>query len=316
MSVDTSTISTDAPVPSPCKDDTADLILRSSDGVDFRAHKFILSAASTFFEGLLSVPQPPSTSTSTEEIGIVPFDLEHLPLSYLIRLCYPDPADTAGIDSLSAIESVLRAAHKYDLSVVTARLETVYLCIGRKQIEEEPAKAFVTACQYRWSAVARLAADSCLMLRMDDLIKKISETDIHCEASDLQQLYRYHLGCRESIRAACEKPCKWEPHHGNTLEMEGHARSTHILLGLFKAFDVAYSGAIRALGVESADCAPMEFIHTIGINISTKPVDHIDCWRCRVDLKDSILSLIQDGLKEDILQNFNRETKLTFSWDR
>ncbi|KAJ8488947.1 hypothetical protein ONZ45_g13769 [Pleurotus djamor] len=310
MSVDTSTISPDAPTPSPCKDETADLILRSSDGVDFRTHKFILSAASTFFEGLLSVPQPPSTST--EEIVVVPFDLEHLPLNYLIRLCYPVPADTAGIDSLSCIESVLRAAHKYDMSVVTARLETVYLHIGLKQIEEDPGKAFVIACQYKWGVAARLAAQSSLKFSMDDLIKKLATVVICCDANDLQQLYMYHFRCRNAIRLACETP---RPVFPSSQKFSAHTRTEHIVLG-DKAFDVAYTEIIHALGTQGTEGAPMRFINTLGLNVSRIPVESFNCTYCRKNLADCLVAgkLIQEAFEAQVLESF-RAIKLTFSWD-
>ncbi|KZP05265.1 hypothetical protein FIBSPDRAFT_680381, partial [Athelia psychrophila] len=39
-------------------DHKADVILRSSNNVDFRCYKVLLSFASTFFDGMFSLPQP------------------------------------------------------------------------------------------------------------------------------------------------------------------------------------------------------------------------------------------------------------------
>ena len=60
---------------------TADVILRSSDDVDFRVHKVILAEASPVFEGMFSIPQPPaetppmapSDTPPVNGLAVVPF---------------------------------------------------------------------------------------------------------------------------------------------------------------------------------------------------------------------------------------------------
>ncbi|OBZ74922.1 hypothetical protein A0H81_05181 [Grifola frondosa] len=47
-----------APASSPFDRADADIILRSSDGVDFRAHKTLLALSSPLFDGMFNVPQP------------------------------------------------------------------------------------------------------------------------------------------------------------------------------------------------------------------------------------------------------------------
>ncbi|OJT03115.1 hypothetical protein TRAPUB_6303 [Trametes pubescens] len=43
--------------------DDADLILRSSDNIDFHVHRIILTLASPVFAGMFTTPQPPDTNS-------------------------------------------------------------------------------------------------------------------------------------------------------------------------------------------------------------------------------------------------------------
>ena len=66
------------------------LILRSSDLVDFRVHKPVLAMASPFFKDLLSLPQP----SDAESVGGIPvvrlFEHSEL-LNCLVSMLYPVP---------------------------------------------------------------------------------------------------------------------------------------------------------------------------------------------------------------------------------
>lgn len=58
-------------------DTKADVILRSSDGIDFRMFKVLLSFASPFFEGMFDLPQPTNPSNLDDTKDGLP--LIHLP---------------------------------------------------------------------------------------------------------------------------------------------------------------------------------------------------------------------------------------------
>jgi hypothetical protein len=68
----------------------ANLIIRSSDLVNFRVHKPVLAIASPFFEDLLSLPQP-SDSESVEGIPVVQLSEDSELLNSLISMLYPVP---------------------------------------------------------------------------------------------------------------------------------------------------------------------------------------------------------------------------------
>jgi hypothetical protein len=68
----------------------ANLIIRSSDLVDFRVHKSVLAMASPFFEDLLSLPQP-SDSEIVDGLPVVQFSESSELLSSLLSILYPVP---------------------------------------------------------------------------------------------------------------------------------------------------------------------------------------------------------------------------------
>ena len=54
--------------PAPFDDHAADLILRSSDDVDFRVHRLVLILASSTLQSLFTIPQPTSAAPDSSEM--------------------------------------------------------------------------------------------------------------------------------------------------------------------------------------------------------------------------------------------------------
>jgi hypothetical protein len=68
----------------------ANLIIRSSDNVDFRAHKPVLAMASPVFRDLLSLPQPPG-GESVDGLPVVQLSEGSELLNSLVSMLYPVP---------------------------------------------------------------------------------------------------------------------------------------------------------------------------------------------------------------------------------
>ena len=66
----------------------ANLIIQSSDFVNFRVHKSVLAMASPFFKELLSLPQP-SDSESVDGIPVVQLPESSELLNSLLSMLYP-----------------------------------------------------------------------------------------------------------------------------------------------------------------------------------------------------------------------------------
>jgi BTB/POZ domain len=66
----------------------ANLVIRSSDFVNFKVHKLVLAVASPFFKDLLSLPQPPD-SESVDGLPVVQLSEDSDLLSTLVSMLYP-----------------------------------------------------------------------------------------------------------------------------------------------------------------------------------------------------------------------------------
>lgn len=97
----------------------ADIILRSSDDVDFRAHKLILSMASPVFESMFPFPHPAASAEDNQDgLPIVRLAEKCRTLDSLLRICYPTPDPE--LDDFEDIAAVLGAAKKYDMEAGSA----------------------------------------------------------------------------------------------------------------------------------------------------------------------------------------------------
>jgi BTB/POZ domain len=74
--------------PEPFDVPDANLIIRSSDFVDFRVHKSVLVMTSPFFKDLLSLPQP-SDSETVDGLPVVQLSESSELLNSLVSMLYP-----------------------------------------------------------------------------------------------------------------------------------------------------------------------------------------------------------------------------------
>lgn len=138
---------------------SADLVLRSAENVDFRVHRAVLVMASTVFEGMSGLPQPPSDDTK-QELPFVQLNESTRTLDVLLQMIYPDkhPKDIA----FAEVHKVLKAADKYDMHAVVARLGD--LLRQTRYARNYPFEVFALACQYNLGDdLVRQAAEESLL---------------------------------------------------------------------------------------------------------------------------------------------------------
>ncbi|KAF8502681.1 hypothetical protein F5888DRAFT_1800220 [Russula emetica] len=93
----------------------ADIILRSSDLVDFHIHRSVLVASSPFFRDMLSLPQPQNDAVP-EALPMVHLTEDAETLNSLISMLYPVAPEIPFHDD--DILTLLAAATKYDMDAV------------------------------------------------------------------------------------------------------------------------------------------------------------------------------------------------------
>jgi hypothetical protein len=97
----------------------ASIILRSSDQVNFRAHKSVLAMSSTLFKDLLSLPQPPNDEL-VDGLPVLQLPEGSGLLNSLISLLYPiSPIIPSSYEKVFAL---LAACQKYDMVSVQSNI--------------------------------------------------------------------------------------------------------------------------------------------------------------------------------------------------
>ncbi|KAI0690283.1 hypothetical protein C8T65DRAFT_817378 [Cerioporus squamosus] len=142
------------PTRPPFDDEDADIIFRSSDGVDFRLYKVIVSKLSPILRDMLAAPPPPDV----ESIPIVDVTEDARTLEHVFRLCCPvEHPDITTVDDLQA---VLEVARKYDMAAVAANVQRII----RRVLPREPLRIYALAYMLQIEDAAREAA---VLLRDD-----------------------------------------------------------------------------------------------------------------------------------------------------
>ena len=149
--------STSEEVALPCafyRDPTVgDLVIRSSDGIDYHVHKDVMSNASPFFASMLSLPQPPSEPTFNGK-PIVETQEDSDVWSSIIPLCYV--AGMFNRADIALIRALLDAARKYEMRLVT---ESIRQCLLDPALAgAHPLSVFALGCAFELPDVARAGA--------------------------------------------------------------------------------------------------------------------------------------------------------------
>lgn len=174
--------------PAPFDKTIADVILRTSDQVDFHVFTQVLIAASPFFEGMFEVPQP---SPDQEQLKygkpIIEVSEDSVALETLLRICYPinKPAEF----SIEQIEPALRAAMKYDMELPTAVLTRNLENLAK----DRPMVVWAVACRLQLEDLARVAAKALSLSTLD--FDSLGNMD-GISAGDYYRLMRYQVSNR------------------------------------------------------------------------------------------------------------------------
>lgn len=138
---------------SPFRDEVlADIIVTTSDNVDFYLVKAVLALASPFFRDMFSLTQPPKHETGNSVLERIPVSESSEVFDTLMRYCYP--VDHVGVADLALVEGVLEAALKYQIPKATNVLKEVL----KSFLDLSPLRVFAISCRLGCEHEARLAA--------------------------------------------------------------------------------------------------------------------------------------------------------------
>jgi hypothetical protein len=180
------------PAKAPFDDSRADIILRSSNGVDFRVFKIILSLISPVFSEKINAASSSPWCQKVGETSLIPTvclpeNSETLDLA--LRHCYPTLSPE--LSQLRDAQALLEFARKYEVDALGPSL--VSYLVGA--IRKDPVGVYVLAAEYEYKDISLAAAKACLELPLSRLT---SPELSPITAEGYQQLIHYHAACGEA----------------------------------------------------------------------------------------------------------------------
>jgi hypothetical protein len=179
-----------------------DVILRSSDLVDFRVHKSTLSISSPFFSDMFSLPQPPLGHDCIVD-GLPAVQLSECAevLLGLITMLYPIPAVIP--DSYDKALALLAASQKYDMPTVQSTIRSEMK--SRNITTPTGALAFrAYAISSSHGLIPEMETAARLTLEYPMSFEFIGEQLTMFGGLALHDLARYRKRCRDSLIACVE----------------------------------------------------------------------------------------------------------------
>jgi len=148
----------------PFNDPQADLILRTSDHVDFRVHKIILSLASPVFKDIFSLPTATIDGDEIRDgLPVVTLSESSRALELALRFMYPIPSPTVKLDDILIL---LEFSTKYDM-----KLYDVTIKVGLYEAKaKDPVNVYAISLIFGLTDIAELAAVESCRLPMRSLI--------------------------------------------------------------------------------------------------------------------------------------------------
>ncbi|THH14654.1 hypothetical protein EW146_g5704 [Bondarzewia mesenterica] len=205
----------------------ADIVLRTSDLVNFRVHTSILSISSQVFKDMLSMPLPPDSESADngekkDGLPVITVTESEHSVDLLLRVLYSRLGGRQPLSNLSDINSLLESLDKYQVDGYPQTL----LSALSSAAQTEPVMAYVLARRHNLLHVANAAAVEVLKMSLTSVVNGLT-TDEHLECitgGSCVRLLKYHVDCCETAITGC-KSLKWiaKPDIPGALDAGGRA---------------------------------------------------------------------------------------------
>jgi hypothetical protein len=180
----------------------AEVIIRSSDNVDFRVFKSFLLSVSTVFKDMFAIPQGPADAARVDQEmkdgrPIIPVTEESQVVETLLRFCFPNILTSVPVlNTMEEIMPVLEVSIKYGIEILESRMRDALFT--PPVIEERAMQLFVVAYRHRWEKEIRIAAKHTLVQPAWDRLYVAELESI--TGGDLHRLQKYRLECARAAK--------------------------------------------------------------------------------------------------------------------
>ena len=173
----------------------ADVILRSTDLVNFHVHRLVLLTSSPFFADMFSLPQPVNDEV-IDGLPVVHLSEDAEVLNSLISMLYPVPPEIPSNDD--NILALLAASQKYDMIAVQSSIRAEVS--RRGLLSPKGAEAFrVHAIACRSRLIPEMEATARLTLDYPMTFDYLGEALRSFEGWVLRDLANFRQRCRDSL---------------------------------------------------------------------------------------------------------------------
>jgi hypothetical protein len=171
----------------------ADIILQSSDLVNFRVHRSVLATSSPFFRDMLSLPQPSSDTPdlAPDQLPVVHVSETAEILNSLISMLYHVPPEMPySSDNLLAL---LAATDKYDMDAVQSSIKKSLSPADSSRVFH----MYAVAC--RKGLITEMEVGARLTLDYPLTLESIGEAMRSFDGGQLRDLYEFRLRCLDKL---------------------------------------------------------------------------------------------------------------------
>jgi len=177
---------------------TPDVILRSSDNVDFYVMKSFLAFSSPeVFGGMFTLPQTQPDIPSPSGLNIVPVTEDSKALRILLLYCYPLDQQDDEFNNVGDIARAISAARKYAMDFTEKKIEKMLSSKTSSLLDKNPLHVYAVACRYGLEKLGRAAARKTLEIPPSHLFP--SPELNHITGMDMYQLTKFRHRCVEAI---------------------------------------------------------------------------------------------------------------------
>ncbi|KAH8093243.1 hypothetical protein BXZ70DRAFT_389357 [Cristinia sonorae] len=175
---------------------STDLVLRSSDMVDFHVWTVMLKEASPMFDAMLSIPQP--VADPEHDVPVVHVTEDSKTLRGILELCYPMAPSIIQEKNIDVVLHIIEAALKYSMEWPVALVEQSL----KELAGDQPLRVYAIAQRHRMPELAQFAAHASL---------RYSFPGEYCpELEDITggayyRLVKYHENCARAVGAVMQE---------------------------------------------------------------------------------------------------------------
>lgn len=183
----------------------ADLILQSSDGVDFAVHRCLLRWISPFFAGMLTLPQPGDIPNARPVINMVE---NAASLRLLLGFCYPRTlCPEPKLEGVLDIKRAAIVARKFECDFILVTVNEAIKRLALTQSETAYALAWRFELRDALCVAARASIHHDLFR---DRVRDVAEFE-DLPAASVVSLSRYHTAAHNSIQELlpANLPIEW-----------------------------------------------------------------------------------------------------------